>query len=148
MIFTFHSETITFSISYLFTTNKCNLRKSYHGNLFLWFILPINVDLNYQHTYNKWSHAFNMSSMKHDKFATWKICLKEINKPYTRCQYPMLITQHIHIHTKTSNLTLYYYYCVFVQRVSKYLNELPYQKRMVNNNTRKNLQVGWITNEM
>ena len=28
-----------------------------------------------------------MSSMKHDKFATWKIFPKEINKLYTRCQY-------------------------------------------------------------
>ena len=59
----------------------------------------------------KWSHAFNMSSMKHDKFATWKICLKEINKPYTRCQYPKLITQHIHIHTNKVTITIFYY-CV------------------------------------
>ena len=81
-----------------------------------------------------------MGSMKHDKFATWKICLKEINKPYTRCQYPMLITQHIHTHTNKVNFTLYNN-CVFVQRGSKTPDELPYQK-IVNNNTRKNLQVG------
>ena len=80
-----------------------------------------------------------MSSMKHDKFATWKICLKEINKPYTRCQYHVDYKQH-------NYYKLHIYVCaIMLECISKNIfSLLPYKKL---NNTRKNLQVVVECNE-
>ena len=130
-----------------------NLRKS---NLFIiiimqWFLniyLKCGLKLwkNYQHTYKNevmrstWVQ-WNMTNLPLGKFVLRRL----IN--LTRDANIQCWLHNIYIHIQTK-LTLRYITIVFLCNVDpKTPDELPYQK-IVNNNTRKNLQVGWITNEM